>query len=111
MLKRNQLVALLALLFTLFMLAACGGGTDEDTSTEAESDDAEVTEEAEEEASGEPQQGGTITGAMHTAPAGQFNPLFYEEAYEDNILSFTHNHLFSQNNELEFEPSKRMGVE
>ncbi|MEI3607284.1 peptide-binding protein [Pseudogracilibacillus sp. SE30717A] len=106
MFKRKHLVALLALLFTLFMLAACGGGgADEDTSKET--DDSEVAEDKEdkEESSGEPKKGGTITGAMHTAPMGNFNPLFYEEAYEDNILTFTHNNLFTQNNDLEFEPS------
>lgn len=105
MFKRRNVIALLALLFTLFMLAACGGGADEDTSQDADSDDTEVAEETDDEASGEPQQGGTITGAMHTAPTGQFNPIFYEEAYEANILDFTHGSLFSQNNDLEFEPS------
>ena len=37
-----------------------------------------------------PKKGGTVTGAMHTAPAGMFNPIFYEEAYEANIIDFTH---------------------
>src|SRR5690625_955485 len=111
MFKRKQLITLLVLLFALFMLVACGGGEDEDASQDAEADDTEVAEETEdepeeeEEATGKPQQGGTITGAMHTAPAGQFNPIFYEESYEANILSFTHNSLFSQNADLEFEPS------
>ena len=41
---------------------------------------------------------------MDTAPAGVFNPIFYEEAYEANILDFTHESLVSQNKELEFEP-------
>ena len=101
MFNRKQLIGLLALLFTLFMLAACGGAD------KTGSDDTEKTEETEEskKATGEPQKGGTLTGAMHTAPAGQFNPIFYEESYEANILSFTHNALFAQNNELEFEPS------
>ncbi len=108
MFKRKHLVALLALLFTLFILAACsGGGSDEDTSKEA--DDEDVTEEAEEteeteESSGDAQDGGTIVGAMHTAPSGVFNPIFYEETYEANILDFTHSDLFNQNNDLEFEP-------
>lgn len=104
MFKRKYSLALLALLFTLFMLAACGGGADKDTSSDSDTDDTEQPEETE-GASGEPQKGGTITGAMHTAPSGQFNPLFYEEAYEANILDFVFSTLFSQNNELEFEPS------
>ncbi|MDY0407887.1 hypothetical protein [Paracerasibacillus soli] len=40
---------------------------------------------------------------MDTAPSGVFNPIFYEEAYEANILDFTHEGLLSQNKELEFE--------
>src|SRR5690625_3773731 len=95
----------------MFMLAACGGGADEDTSQDAETDETEVADETDEEAeedteeaTGEPQDGGTITGAMHTAPTGQFNPIFYEESYEANILHFTHRKLFKQNNDLEFEP-------
>ncbi|MBO1002843.1 ABC transporter substrate-binding protein [Pseudogracilibacillus auburnensis] len=103
MFKRKYLVALLALLFTLFMLAACGGGADD---TSKDDGDADTTEDSgDSEAAGEPQKGGTLTGAMHTAPTGQFNPLFYEEAYEANILDFTHEALFAQNNDLEFEPS------
>lgn len=107
MFNRKHLLALLTLLFTLSVLAACGGGADEETSQDADAEDTEVAEETEEEmeeSPGEPQQGGTVTGAMHTAPAGQFNPIFYEESYEDNILYFTHSKLFSQTEELEFEP-------
>ena len=39
---------------------------------------------------------------MHTAPAGMFNPIFYQEAYEANILDFTHEGLTTQNENLEF---------
>lgn len=100
MYKKKYLLSFFVLLLTMFVLVACGGGTDEDTSSDADTDDAKQTEGA----SGEPKKGGTVTGAMHTAPAGQFNPLFYEESYESNILEFVFNQLFEQNNELEFEP-------
>src|SRR5699024_7953920 len=33
---------------------------------------------------------------------GVFNPIFYEEAYEANILDFTHEGLLEQNEDLEF---------
>ena len=111
MFNRKYLLGLIALFLTALVLAACGGASDDTTDEEpdeTEETDATAEEEEEEEekeeASG-PQSGGTVVGAMHTAPAGQFNPIFYEEAYEANILSLTHNSLFSQDNELGFEPS------
>ncbi|QKY71804.1 peptide ABC transporter substrate-binding protein [Lentibacillus sp. CBA3610] len=89
------------LAFGLF-LAACSG----DSASEGDAEEPEEGSDTEEEepASDEPQMGGTLTGAMDTAPAGVFNPIFYEEAYEANILDFTHESLLSQNDSLEFEP-------
>ncbi|MBM7098014.1 peptide-binding protein [Bacillus sp. H-16] len=102
----------------VFALAACGD--DEEASGESEGDDAteedaaegddgeDATEEdddAEEGDSGEAQQGGTINAGMYSAPGHQFNPLFYSDAYEANILSFTHESLVQLNDELEYEPS------
>ncbi|PAV27829.1 peptide ABC transporter substrate-binding protein [Virgibacillus profundi] len=108
-------IAILILLFLLsVVLIACNSDTDEAESeepdnteetedpVEEETDDG-AEEEEEEPASDEPQSGGTLTGAMDTAPAGVFNPIFYEEAYEDNILAFTHESLLSQNENLGFE--------
>lgn len=73
----------------------------EETEEPAETDDNGEEEPADEG----PQMGGTLTGAMDTAPAGVFNPIFYQEAYEANILDFTHEALLSQNENLEFEPN------
>ena len=42
---------------------------------------------------------------MYSAPAGLFNPIFYTETYEANIISFTHEGLTTQNDKLEFIPS------
>lgn len=79
------------------MLAACKGGD----STKGGNNE----EEKPGEKTGEPKKGGTVTGAMDTAPAGIFNPIFYTDAYESNILSFTHEGLVTQNEKLEFLPS------
>ncbi|CDQ41675.1 peptide-binding protein [Virgibacillus salexigens] len=103
MMKKNWLFVLALVLTFGIVLAACSEGSSGDQPNESE---AEGSDEGEDEAaSGEPQMGGTLTGAMDTAPAGVFNPIFYEEAYEDNILSFTHESLLSQNKQLEFEPN------
>ncbi|MDS9470679.1 peptide-binding protein [Sporosarcina pasteurii] len=101
MLKRNHLLLMIILFMFGLVLAACSA--DE---PDGEKGDGKATETTEEEkaASDGPKDGGTITGAMHTAPAGMFNPIFYEEAYEANILDFTHEGLTSQNESLEFIP-------
>ena len=110
MFKSNKhLMALLAflLMFTL-VLAACNkdsgqGKEDEETKVEDPKDDEKVDDvEATDDG---PKKGGTITGAMYSAPAGLFNPVFYTETYEQNILAFTHEGLTTQNKNLEFVPS------
>lgn len=81
---------LLVLCFTLVfgILAACSN-----------SDDANTDENA------EPIEGGTVTGAMDTPPAGIFNPVFYADAYEANILTLTHEGLLGQDENLDFIPN------
>lgn len=102
--RRKHLLALLALLFTIFMLAACSGGDTDDTGADTgDAGETEDTGEGEEPADEGPVKGGTLVGAMHTAPSGMFNPVFYEETYEANILDFTHSGLFSQSEDLEWE--------
>ncbi|MEN2768100.1 peptide-binding protein [Ornithinibacillus sp. 16A2E] len=87
------------------VLVACGDDPEEtqDDPNKQEENEGGGTE-GEEEKEMEPKSGGTLTGAMYSAPAGMFNPIFYEEAYEANILSFTHESLVSQNESLEFIP-------
>lgn len=85
----------------LAILAACSGDKD-DTTTEPKDND--ETEEPGEATTG-PQEGGTVFGAMDTPPSGQFNPIFYEEAYEANIIDFIYEGLVGQNAELEFIPA------
>nr|WP_306798732.1 peptide-binding protein [Oceanobacillus saliphilus] len=113
MVKRKYGIAILGFLFLLSMLlSACNNETADPTEEEKEDpvgqeeteEEPEDTDETEEEATNDsPQMGGTLTGAMDTAPAGVFNPIFYQEAYEANILDFTHEALVSQNESLEFE--------
>lgn len=106
-------IAFLVLLFMLsVVLVACNGDSADDpepedkekTEDNAEQGEKETEDEVEAK-NDEPQTGGTLTGAMYSAPAGMFNPIFYEEAYEANILDFTHEGLVSQNESLEFTPS------
>lgn len=95
MIKKKWLLLFVLIFAFGLLLTACNGDDSEQKKNEAE---------GKEEKSGEPQKGGTLTGAMDTAPAGVFNPIFYEEAYEANIIEFTHESLLSQNKQLEFEP-------
>src|SRR5690625_624908 len=99
------------MLFIGIILGACGSKETSDPANNVENntennDENETNDnntENDEEVDEGPQEGGTIVGAMHTAPSGQFNPIFYEENYEANIIDFTHESLFSQNEDLEFE--------
>lgn len=83
------------------VLVACNGDNETSGDDEAEQEEAN---EKEEMSTDEPVEGGTLTGAIHSAPTGVFNPIFYTETYENNILSFTHEALVTQNNNLEFIP-------
>ncbi|WP_404457698.1 peptide-binding protein [Oceanobacillus kapialis] len=106
---RKLLILLVFLSMMGFLLVACNNeGEEEGSDTEEQTEETGEKEEENgerEETQNEPKQGGTLTGAMYSAPAGMFNPIFYEEAYEANILSFTHDSLVSQNDTLEFTPS------
>ncbi len=106
------------ILFVLSLaLVACsdsenaGNDNDENDPTENSTNDEEDdssnnnNDSSSDNASGEPKDGGTVVGAMSTAPKGIFNPIFYTEAYENNILSLTHEGLVGQNENLEFIPS------
>ena len=89
-----------AVLSASLLLAACGGNSGQETPAAPEN-----TEPKEEQAAGEPQQGGTITAAMFSAPGHQFNPIFYADSYEANILDFTHEGLVQLSESLEWIPS------
>ncbi|SDI57359.1 peptide-binding protein [Alteribacillus bidgolensis] len=104
--KQSLQLIFIALISFGFILAACSREDEpiEEEVTGAGEDPTEIKEETVEEPTGEPQQGGTITAAMYSAPGGQFNPIFYEDAYENNILSFTHDFLVAQDENLEFTP-------
>jgi len=90
--KKSWLV-MLVLALVLGVLAACTG------SKEPASSENEGSSEK------DPVTGGTVVGAMDTAPTGLFNPIFYTEAYESNILSFTHEGLLTQDKNLDFIPN------
>ncbi|MDG5790120.1 ABC transporter substrate-binding protein [Evansella sp. AB-P1] len=94
------LVLVLALSFML-VLAACGDNNEEaggnnDNNNEENNDNNNDSDSTER---------GTITAAMYSAPGHQFNPLFYSDAYEANILDFTHEALAKLDENLDWEPS------
>lgn len=99
----NQLLTVITFLFVTISLAACVDEGKKKPSNHDEEVKAEKHNRNEAEIDKGPQKGGTITGVMHYPPTGQFNPLFYKEAYDKTIIDFTHESLFSQNKELIFE--------
>lgn len=98
MLKKRSWLLFLTFLLTLGLLIACSGGQEESSG--------ETEKEEEETTTGETTEPGekVVVGAMDTAPKGQFNPIFYTEAYEANILDFVFESLVSKDENLEPEP-------
>ncbi|MTD30736.1 ABC transporter substrate-binding protein [Planomicrobium sp. YIM 101495] len=92
---KNRKKALSVLLLAIVLiLAACSDSAGDENSNQEKN-----------EPVGDPQEGGTVTGALNTAPGGQFNPIFAVDLYEETILEFTHESLVKQNESLEFIPS------
>ncbi|WP_246521558.1 ABC transporter substrate-binding protein [Ornithinibacillus massiliensis] len=92
--RRNFIVYTIGLLLTVLLV----GCEDEKANRSFEEDKEENNIPI------EPIPGGSITGAIYSAPAGMFNPIFHDDPYEANILSFTHESLVSQNERLEYVP-------
>src|SRR5699024_7694773 len=92
------MLLLVLMLFSLMVLAACRDDTS--AKEDANEDDVKVEAETDDQS---PHQGVRVTVAMYSAPSGMFNPLFYEDIYDDTILAFTHEALFTQNENLEYE--------
>ncbi|MGM8212165.1 ABC transporter substrate-binding protein [Virgibacillus sp. W0430] len=106
MIDRKQLFTLLTLLLLFgVLLSACSKNSSSEAPAETDTKEGESQEQEEAVDSGEPKQGGTIVGAMYSAPTGMFNPIFYEEAYEANIIDFVFEGLFSQDNSLNWIPN------
>lgn len=95
MVKKRSWLLLLTFLLTLGLLAACGG--QEQTGGETEQ------EEPQEEETTQPDKK-VVVGAMDTAPNGQFNPIFYTDAYEANIIGLVFESLIARDENLEFQP-------
>lgn len=94
--KSKRLSVVAGALSLSVVLAACGSGDQAPKENEGHQD--------QEQAVGEPQEGGQITAAMYSAPDHQFNPIFYRSSYDANILDFTHEALVGQDAELNYIP-------
>lgn len=107
LIRNKGLLALLAmLLMFVLVLAACNkdNGTEkEDDGNKTETPDTNKPDDEKATDDG-PKMGGSVTGAMYSAPAGLFNPIFYKETYEANIITFTHEALVTQDEKFGFIP-------
>lgn len=95
--QKRYIFVYVILLFLSVLLVACD---DKKANESSEGEDAQE----ENNIPKEPIPGGSITGALYSAPAGMFNPIFQDDPYEANILSFTHESLVSQNKSMEYVP-------
>ncbi|GIO28069.1 ABC transporter substrate-binding protein [Ornithinibacillus bavariensis] len=100
-----RLTFITLLIFILAALVACTSNIREaEMDMNVQKQLKQDTKEKSERTQKKPKAGGTLVGGMYTSPTGMFNPLFYEEANEENILAFTHESLVSRNEHLEFVP-------
>ncbi|NIK76884.1 peptide/nickel transport system substrate-binding protein [Paenibacillus castaneae] len=104
--KNKQFILILALTL-IVVLTACTNNNSKTTPTTSpkESNVVESTpgDDKKPNADG-PQKGGEITAAMFSPPDNQFNPIFYDSAYDANILDLVFEGLVEQNDKLEFIP-------
>lgn len=102
--KKTKFMLILALAL-IFFVTACtkndGNNTPKASNTAATN---KPTDEAK-PSPDEPKRGGEITAAMFSPPDNQFNPIFYDSAYDANILDLVFEGLVNQDEKLEFIPA------
>lgn len=49
-------------------------------------------------------KGGIVSFAMFSAPGGVFNPIYYNDKYESNIIGFIYDGLFEMADDLSYQP-------
>ncbi|MYL32528.1 oligopeptide ABC transporter substrate-binding protein [Pontibacillus yanchengensis] len=106
--KRLYWLLSMVLMLSLF-LAACNSGDDTEAQTDSEEDTTEDSSsdegtETEENADGEPKQGGTLTYAIDSEPEGILNVHYYGTATDFEILQFMVDPLFTYDENLAPEP-------
>lgn len=101
--SKSLLVLLVLILAFGTILAACGKNKN------TASDDPPVTNETpiqtpEPPAEEGPVDGGVVTFAMFSAPGGVFNPIFYSDKYESNVIENIFTTLFDMADDLTYIP-------
>ncbi|MFD1019960.1 oligopeptide ABC transporter substrate-binding protein [Thalassobacillus hwangdonensis] len=112
--KKFLWLAAMMLILTMF-LAACNGSDDanatddeektEDTGDTGDSGEDTGDEGSDEEAEGEPQQGGTLTYALDAAPEGLFHWNWYGIVTDAEVLGLFDDNLITFDEELKPQPN------
>lgn len=95
--RRRLWSLLLCVLLVAGLFAGCAQETAVDEPQEPEAEAPAETEG--------PPQGGTVRLAMWSSPAGLFNPVFYSDQYDANIISLVFDSLYQYNVSMEQEPA------
>ncbi|MEW9053693.1 MAG: oligopeptide ABC transporter substrate-binding protein [Neobacillus sp.] len=97
--KKRSMLWLAALMLVLSaFLAACSGGEKAGTEKEDEGN------KGEEQATNEPQDGGTLVYSLDSAPEGKFNINFYGNATDAEVIDFFDENLIDFDEKLQPQP-------
>ncbi len=86
----------------LLVVTACSGG-DEQATTDPDGETEEPTGEGDGEATGEPQQGGSIVMGTPGEPV-TFNELYYQDSASHDVIQMLHVSLMQTDENLEIQP-------
>ncbi|TDQ42126.1 oligopeptide ABC transporter substrate-binding protein [Aureibacillus halotolerans] len=101
---KGKKVWLLMLVFALVMvLAACNGGSTDNAATDETPVDGE-DEGGDEEATTAPPENNVVTMAIDTNFGGIFEPAFYSNAVDADVIEFMHDSLFAYDENIQFQP-------
>lgn len=100
--SKSIMIVLVLVLALGTMLVACGKTEPEKKDDQGQQQPPAQGKDPQKPAEEEIQKGGYVTFAMFSEPGGIFNPLYYKDAYEWNIIQYIYEGLFDMQDDLTY---------